>query len=271
MKECDLSGPLQEWLRQEHGLCVHGEVSVFDRSRTLDHVAHEGPCWAPTRVWNLEMKVGMTTDLLRQAAGVARGHLTTLEDSGPPPSLPFGVWVVTPLPKRPADLAKARAKVLATRADLKYHPYLQPGWITVDVITGKVEVQEVPYLRPPLKYGGIHIKRLLLVPQNRGRLGGLPGGKGEAVTHWSVCWSAVTGALSQPPRAEDSPLPWSEETLRHFLTAPLEDQPLAVTKLLAPYRSRRALVSRLGKELADKGLLRARPRYGSLNWRPVSP
>lgn len=262
LRERDLSAPLQRWLTEECGLCVHAEVAVFDRSRTLDYVAHEGPCWAPTRVWNLETKVGMTAEFLEQVAGVSRGHYATLRPTPGPSTLPQGIWAVTPPFQRAHSTAAARERVLSTRSS-KRHPYLQPGWLTVDPSTGEVRIEEPPVPHPPFKYDAGGVKRLLLVPQNRGVEGGLPSGERAPLTHWSLCWDVVREALSQG----DQPWPWTEESLGAFLTQALGGDPAAARAVLAPYRRPRALVSRLGKELAAAGLLPRRPRYGSSDWR----
>jgi hypothetical protein len=157
--EHELSALLTAYLTSM-GYCVHGEVSVFHRTLTFDHVAHLGPCDCPEYVLTFQLKLGFTQDLIRQMMRDDLGHYGDAH------------YMVTPKKRGyTRDLYAAK---------LDHSWYIKPGWIVIgeeaDLIVDATVMN--PHYALRNKY------RLLLTEANRGMIGGV---KGEVYdTHWKL-------------------------------------------------------------------------------------
>jgi len=165
MREVDLSLPLTQYLKSL-GYCVHGEVSIFDRTRTIDHVAHTGPCDAPEYVVLFDMKLAFNQDLVDQLSWADVGHYGDAH------------FFVTPQ-KRGYDCQHK----LWLNVSNQRKWYLQPGWITLDgdnlEILADCVVKDKRYHRR-------NAYRLLLTDHNKDSLAGFRSGGIDVDTHWKA-------------------------------------------------------------------------------------
>jgi hypothetical protein len=184
--ERDLS-PLIQKMMTDQGYCVHGEVTVFDRHATIDHVAHLGPCHKPTKIITLELKTAMCEGLIDQLHTNDIGHYhhehyaVTFDHKGYGPD--HALW---------KDLVVDNYNA-PSRGQRMIYFYTKPGWITFDQHSGELRLNLPPTATTraltgesgdPYQCRGV--KRLLLVEQNKGAQGGVKlAGAEKKVTHLS--------------------------------------------------------------------------------------
>ncbi len=155
---------------------MHGEVSLFDRTRTIDHVAHAGPCESPEYIVFLDMKLSLNQDLIDQMSWADVGHYVD------------AYYVVTPR-KRGYDTTHKTWKAVHERK--WYH---RPGWIIVDGDTIDI-VEDCCLLNP--KYQKRNTYRILLTDQNKDSLAGYRSGHIDVDTHWKAGVRYVQAKMSE--------------------------------------------------------------------------
>jgi hypothetical protein len=216
MLESDLSIPLQNYLKSL-GYCVHGEVTVFDRTRVIDHVAHLGPCESPTYIVSFELKSSYKPDLVKQLQRNDKGHFQHAQ---------YAVM--------PSLTAKALNAYLGALNAKSW--YLVPGLLTFDLkgnpdISNFIDCQ-VGTL--PQKYLLKGSPRLLLCSDNQGVLGGVRLAKGQSmVTHWEQNLKVLKSFKAKN----------INPTLEDFKTYVNQENP----NTMKLYKNRTALVRRLWK------------------------
>lgn len=187
--EQDLSPWLMAYLHRL-GYCVHGEVALWDRCDIIDHVAHLGPCEAPTYIVTFELKSRMGEGLLKQLDDNDRGHYQDAH------------YAVTHHRREDGPHHRLWAKLEQQAAQSESAPFaywwLKPGWITFNR-QGEIEqlieggapsvrcLEMSKSAKEARRYHRLNAWRMLLVEQNRGVPGGVCLKKGEhRITHYSL-------------------------------------------------------------------------------------
>lgn len=180
MKESDLSLPLIAYLKGL-GYCVHGEVSIFDRLSTVDHIAHTGPCDHPENIVLLEMKLALNAALLAQVLKSDIAHYA------------HGLYVVTP---KKAKYDTSHPLWVKTVCLGRW--YIKPGWITIDK-GGCLEVVCDPIMQDR-RYFLKNSYRLLLNDRNQDQTAGHKSGTVDLETHWKAGVRYVEASVQRAPQ-----------------------------------------------------------------------
>lgn len=168
-RETELSPYVQKYW-EDRGYCVHGEVAVYGKAVFVDHVAHLGPCEAPTYVVAIEMKKGATKALRSQLRILDRRHVAD------------EIWGAVFSEPRQATIAKWK----------EFARWINPGLL---VWKGegfeKVVKSAFTGRKNHPRYQGRNKYQLLLVPENKGVVAGHKSGEQEYHTHWSLGCSYI--------------------------------------------------------------------------------
>lgn len=198
LKEQDLSAlVIAMW--QKKGYCVHGEVTVYNRSATIDHVAHTGPCDAPEHIVCLELKTQMSQALMAQIGANDLGHYQDEQYAVTPHKRGYGAEHPVYKAWCDAEQGDAERTVRGRKTTGIFPLWTVPGWITFDPATGEVKELILPRQKTNTHQrrkktvstlGDPYLKqnahRLLLVEQNKCKPGGVALGALERkVTHLS--------------------------------------------------------------------------------------
>lgn len=216
---------------ESRGFCVHGEVAVYGKSVFIDHVAHLGPCHAPTYTVAVEMKKGASKSLRSQMYTLDRRHLAD------------ELWGVTIATPRDSTLKKwEQAK-------------RQANWIRAGLLSWNGEGFDKYYhsratiRKYHKRYWCKNKWQLLLVPENKGVLAGYSSnGDHSYVTHWSLgCQRLLT---------------WAQPREDGFTTKDCYDN---LPRVIKSYRKPRSAMNRMLRHLVEEGLLKKEGKKGRYN------